>query len=147
MLCIGEYLWNTKPVSQLFATNCWRFMSTCGTDTGEIEIEQHQFWVWVLFWLLVFIWLPSSPVWVDQEVWWVPAFSRIGPEKYVIIIQGPRHHRVEQRVPIYVILLQHCGSAKDLKSRKSLVFSHLPSIYRFTLSFYVHGNVDKLWIQ
>lgn len=79
-----ESICEIQTMSQLFASNCWRFISTRGTDTAEIEIEKHQFGAWVLFWLVVFIWLPSSPVLVDQEVWWVPAFLRIAPDCMIV---------------------------------------------------------------
>lgn len=131
MLCIGEYLWNTDYVSAVAGG----LYLPVGQTLVKLRLRSTCLGFGFCFgWLF---WLPSSPVWVDQEVWWVPAFSRIAPEKYVIIIQGLRHHREEKLVPIYVILLWHCGSAKDLKSRKSLVCYHLPSFYRFTLSFYM----------
>lgn len=109
--------------------NCWRIAS--GTDTGEILIKQHQFGGgWGVGRLL------SGPIWVDQEVWCFPAFSRFTAEEYGIVIQvGPRQHKSGAMNSnwCYFALTpwSHQGSEK---SRKASGCHHLPSFHRFTLS-------------
>lgn len=87
-------------------------------------------------WLFLFGYPPVLSGWVKKSGEF-QLFQELHQRNLSSSFRGQDITEWGNEFPIDVILLWHCGSAKDLKSRKSSVCCHLPSFCRFAPSFYM----------